>query len=187
MQYLVDFFKWDTTHNKTHNTQHATRTKVNVSHSLMGLVEESILPRLNHRNPPQFSSPPGRQFVCCHSWDEQRTLQEAPFPRRFNCQRLGTKKWQRKGLQGFVKIEATFPTHNKGREQWVAVKNKGISLSLKCWPWSSEGFHSQVRGFLNLSMTARKATLPSLWIKDIWSLCGTIVVSGRLFLNLMIS
>lgn len=172
IQYLVDISKWDITQNKTHNTEH--RTKANVSYSFYGMEGESILPRLNHRNPPPFSPPPspGREFVCWCSWGEQRTSQEAAFPRRFNCQRLGKEMWQRRGLQGFVKIEANFPSHSRGEEQWVAVRSEGIKLSLKCCPWSSEGFHPWARGFfLSPRKVARKATLPSFWIRYMISLC----------------
>lgn len=95
--------------NNTNKSQYLSR--------FVGMEEEQLLPRSNYRNSPQFFLPSPRETVCRHMCDEQRTFQEASFPGRFNCQRLGTELWQRKSLKGFVKKKQL-----EGK-QWLALKS----------------------------------------------------------------
>lgn len=99
-------------------------------------VSSSQIDPLN-LSPVFLSIFPWKRVCLLVNWDEQKTLQEASFPKRFNCNRLGTEMWQRRVLWGLVRTEVTFLSHSRREKnvwQWEVTRNKTPELDAESGP-----------------------------------------------------
>ena len=72
------------------------RTKPNISHSILEWKESQFFPDWSIEYLPSFPLNVSLKECLLVNWDEQKTLQEASFPKRFNCNRLGKETLQRR-------------------------------------------------------------------------------------------
>lgn len=111
---------------------------------------------------PQFSSPCPTRRLFAGAAENRKFCKEVSFPWSLIC-RLKTKIWQGRGLQGFVKTEATFFSHIKEESsEWQQGVAENKISQPKARPDPAIWSLSQVRQLHWLPVTGLSLLGPAL-------------------------